>query len=156
MNKHHNQTKPCAHCGHRFHINPRVGHRHRYCAKPECRRISRARARKRWLKKNGGRKYFDGDANADRVRNWRKQNPRYWRREARVQMAKSKQYVLTKRLAAALRFVALQDSIDTHLALKIGMISHLSGATLQDTIAMELRRLMLRGHAILRGKKPKP
>jgi hypothetical protein len=40
--------------------------------------------------------------------------------------------------------------IDTHLALKIGIISELSGATLQDTIAKEIRRLMLRGYAILR------
>ena len=40
--------------------------------------------------------------------------------------------------------------IDTHLALKIGVISELSGATLQDTIAKEIRRLMLRGYAILR------
>jgi len=45
--------------------------------------------------------------------------------------------------------------IDTHLALKIGIISHLSGATLQDTIAKEMRRLTLLGHAILRGKLPK-
>ncbi|MDP1579572.1 MAG: hypothetical protein Q8M02_04805 [Candidatus Didemnitutus sp.] len=153
--RHQKTTRHCAHCGHRFLINPRVGHRHRHCDKPECRRVSRARARKRWLKKNGGRKYFDRLDNTDRVRTWRKHNPHYWRREVRVQMAKSKQFVLTKRLSAALRFVTLQDSIDTHLALKIGIISDLCGTTLQDTIAKELRRLMLRGHAILRGKKPK-
>lgn len=155
MNKHHTRTKPCAHCGHRFHINPRVGRRHRFCAKPECRRISRAKARKRWLKKNGGRRYFDGDDNAERVRSWRKRNPGYWRRESRAQAAKPKKFTLTKRLAAALRFVALQDSIDSDLALKIGIISELCGATLQDTIARELRRLMLRGDAILRGKQPR-
>ncbi len=40
--------------------------------------------------------------------------------------------------------------IDTHLALTIGIISDLTGATLQDTIAKEIRRLMLRGYAILR------
>lgn len=157
MKKHHtNKTKPCAHCGGRFHINPRVGTRHRYCTNPDCVHASRAAARKRWLRKNGGRRYFDREDNTDRVRTWRKKNPRYWRRESRVQRSKQNGFVLTKQMASALRYVALQDSIDTHLALKIGLISALSGATLQDAIAKELRRIMLRGHAILRGKKPKP
>ena len=156
MKKHHpKQTKPCAHCGHRFNINPRVGARHRFCAKPDCMRASRASARKRWLRKNGGRKYFGGKENTERVRMWRQRNPRYWRRRSRLQPIKRRGFVLTKRLSSMLRFVALQDTIDTHLALKIGIISHLSGATLQDTIAIELRRLMLRGHAILRGRQPK-
>lgn len=157
MNKHQPKlTKPCAHCGHRFTINPRVGHRHRFCAKPECARASRASARKRWLRKNGGRKYFDGKENTERVRTWRHRHPRYWRRKTRVQRSRRNGFVFTRRLASVLRYVALQDTIDTHLALKIGIISHLSGATLQDTIAKELRRLMLRGHAILRGLRPKP
>lgn len=156
MKKHHNKTtRPCIHCGHRFNINPRVGSRHRFCAKPDCIRASRASARKRWLRKNGGRRYFGGKENTERVRTWRHRNPRYWRRESRVQRSKRNRFVLTKSLSSVLRYVALQDTIDTHLALKIGIISHVSGATLQDTIAKELRRLMLRGHAILRGKKPK-
>ena len=49
-----------------------------------------------------------------------------------------------------MRYVALQDTIDTRLALEIGIISQLTGAALQDTIAKEIRRLMLRGYAILR------
>ena len=156
MNKHPKKiTKPCAHCGHRFNINPRVGTRHRFCAKPECMRASHAHARKRWLRKNGGRKYFGGKQNTDRVRTWRDQHPRYWRRKSRIQRSKRNGFVLTKRLSSVLRYVALQDTIDTHLALIIGIISQVSGATLQDTIARELRRLMLRGHAILRGRKPK-
>jgi hypothetical protein len=149
------QTRCCVHCEQRFNINPRLGARHRYCAKPDCMRASRANARKRWLRKNGGRKYYGGKENTDRVRTWRQQHPRYWRRETRVQRSRRHGFVLTKRLASVLRYVALQDSIDTHLALTIGIISHLSGAALQDTIAKELRRLMLRGHAILRARQPK-
>lgn len=156
MNNHHEPTRRCAHCGHHFHINPRVGRRHRFCTKPECVRVSRARARRRWLKKNGGRKYFKGGENTERVRAWRKRNPHYWRRETRVRNLKRNGFRLSKRLAAALRFVALQDSIDANLALKIGIISELSGAALQDSIAKELRRLILRGHAILRGKTHRP
>ena len=118
-------------------------------------RASRASARKRWLRKNGGRKYFGGKENTERVRTWRERNPRYWRRKTRRPRVNRGGFVLTKRLSSMLRYVALQDTIDTHLALTIGIISHLSSATLQDTIANELRRLMLRGHAILRGTPPK-
>jgi hypothetical protein len=154
-NRPRKQTRRCAHCGHRFSINPRVGRRHRYCAKPSCAAIRQTKARKRWLKRNGGRKYFRGAQNTDRVRTWRKKNPRYSRRESRIQRTRRNDFALGKSLSSALRYVALQDMIDTHLALKIGIISHLSGATLQDTIAKEIRRLTLLGHAILRGKPPK-
>lgn len=156
MKKHHSKkTKLCAHCGHRFIVNPRVGPRHKFCGKPACKHASKASARKRWLRKNGGRKYFGGKQNIERVRLWRQRNPRYWRRNTRMRRSGLNGFMLTKRLASMLRLVALQDTIDTNLALKIGIISHLSGATLQDTIAKELRRLMLRGHAILRGNKPR-
>jgi len=156
MKKHAVKTRRCAHCGHRFIVNPRSARRHRFCRKPDCVQASRASARRRWLRKNGGRKYFEGRDNAERVRLWRRRNPRYWLRESRVKSIREARFRLTKRLAAALRFVALQDSIDTQLALKIGIISHVTGATLQDSIARQLRCLMLRGNAILRGTKPKP
>ena len=71
-------------------------------------------------------------------------HPGYWRRSGRLTGI---------RLDAALRSVlkenALQDSIDTHLALLIGLIAHVSNLALQDTIAIEIRRLILLGHGIL-------
>lgn len=42
--------------------------------------------------------------------------------------------------------------IDARLALEIGIISEISGAALQDTIAKEIDRLTMRGYAILRGE----
>lgn len=141
MKKHHrNQIRRCAHCGQRFVVNPRVGKRHRYCSLPACVKASGVHARKKWLKKNGGRKYFDRSDNTDRVRSWRKQHPLYWRRKTRVRRRRRNDYVITKALAAALRYVGLQDMIDTHLALKIGLISQATGAALQDAIAKEIRR----------------
>ena len=157
MNKHrHKKTRCCAHCGQPFIVNPRVGKRHRFCTKPACAEVSRNLARKKWLRNNGGREYYDLSDRIDRVGTWRKKNPKYWRRRTRVRRRQCNDYVLSKRLAAALRYVALQDMIDTHLALKIGMISELSGCALQDTIAKEIRRLMLRGYAILRGQSVRP
>jgi hypothetical protein len=117
MNKHrHKKTRRCAHCGQPFIVNPRVGKRHRFCTKPACAEASRNLARKKWLRNNGGREYYDLSDRVDRVRTWRKKNPKYWRRHTRVRRRQRNDYVLSKRLAAALRYVALQDMIDTHLA----------------------------------------
>lgn len=156
MNNHPSKrTRCCAHCGQHFIVNPRVGRRHRYCSLPECVRISQAVSRQKWLKRNGGKKYFLDSNAKDRVQSWRKTHPRYWRKKSAEKRVKQPKYVLTKSLKAILGDVALQDSIDTNLPLKIGIISHLAGSALQDVIAKEIRRLMFRGHAILRGKIPR-
>ena len=156
MNDHHSkQSRDCAHCGAPFAINPRVGRRHRYCARPECVRISQAVSRRKWLTQNGGKTYYLNANAKDRVRTWRQDNPQYWKKKVGGKRAQETEFVVTKKLRAILRDVALQDLIDTNLALKIGIISHLTGTALQDVIAKEIRRLMLRGHAILQGKIPK-
>ena len=154
-NRYRKQTRRCAHCGQRFTINPRVGRRHRYCTKADCVKVSRATARRKWLRRNGGRKYFRGDITKNRVRDWRQLNPQYWRKTGRALHKRNGKLVISKGLSQMLGYVALQDSIDTNLPLKIGIISHLAGSALQDVIAKEIRRLMMRGHAILRGKIPK-
>lgn len=151
-NPHRKSTRCCAHCGQTFHINPRLGRRHRYCAKPACQRVRRAGNLRRWLKRNGGRSYYRGQENGDRVRHWRAAHPGYWRRGRHPKAVKFGA-VASKRLAAAAKLVALQNSIDADLALKIGLISELMGTALQDSIAKHLRRLILRGYAILRGRK---
>ena len=156
-NKHHKRrTRNCTHCGTSFAVNPRLGKRHRYCSKPECVKASRRASVKRWLKRNGGPGYFLGQHAKDRVRDWRRDHPRYWRRAERTKIRAGGRMVVTKQLAAALRYVALQNTIDPHLALGIGIISQLTGGALQNSIAAEIRRLMLRGYAILRGQSVRP
>ena len=152
INRHRTHTRRCAHCGQRFPINPRLGKRHRFCSQTECAKASRHAARRKWLRKNGGRRYFVGKETADRVRSWRQDHPQYWKRGRLTARARQANFVLTKALADAVRYVALQDTIDTRFALEIGLISRLSGAALQDTIAKEIHRLIVRGYAILRGQ----
>jgi hypothetical protein len=150
------QLRSCAHCDRPFAVNPRLGKRHRCCARPECVRARQGAAQKKWLKKwrkeHGGESYFAGRKNAENMRAWRRRHPQHQKRTRRHQGARSGAFRLTRKLKAALRFVALQDTIDTRLALKIGIISRLSGAALQDTIASEMRATMLLGRAILRGQ----
>jgi hypothetical protein len=106
------------------------------------------KAQKKWRRGPKGREYFKGSVNAHGVRKWRIQHPDYWRRSGRLSGL-----AIDAPLAAALREVALQDSIDTHLALLIGLIAQVSNLALQDTIASEIRRLMLQGHGILTKSK---
>ena len=149
-----NRSRACAHCGQRFVFNPRLGPLHRFCTLPKCAKASRCAARKRWLKKNGGKAYYLGGHNNDRVRAWRRRHPRYWKNCMQSKYSRRPDFALSKKLAEVLGYVALQDTIDTRLALEIGIISQLSGVALQDTIATEIRRLMLRGYAILGHTPP--
>jgi hypothetical protein len=102
-------------------VNPRLGKRHRYCAEPACARASRAAAQKKWLSKNGGKAYFTGEVHADRVRRWREHHPRYWQKEHPAKLTLPPETTLPKKLSAALRYVALQETIDTRFALEIGL-----------------------------------
>ena len=145
----------CAHCGHPFVVNPRRRKRHRFCSDPTCAQASKRAAQKKWLEKwrkeHGGVSYFSGKERAYKVRNWRRLNPQY-RKRTRLREGAPGGLRLSGKLKAALRSVALQDTIDPHLALVIGVISRLSGAVLQDMMARELRATMLCGYAILRGQ----
>jgi len=147
------KLRRCAHCGRLFAVDPRLKKLHRFCSRPACAKASRRAAQKKWLKSNGGKAFFRGMENVQHVRNWRERTPQYWKRNRRHHGARPGAFRLTRRLKAVLKSVALQDTIDTRLALEIGIISRLSGAALQDTIAREMRATMLLGRAILRGQR---
>ena len=118
--------------------------RQRYCSRPTCIKASRGAAQKKWLRKAANRDHFKGDVNQLRVQDWRTINPGYWRKKTRLG-----RYILRGKLAEMVREFALQDMIDTHFSLVVGLVSYLTQSALQDTIASEIRRLMLLGHGIL-------
>lgn len=124
-------------------MNPRVGDLHRFCSRPACAKASRVAAQKRWLRKERARSATD-NVDVIRTQQWRTAHPGYWRRKLRVG-----RYEVRGQLADVMREFALQDMIDTHFSLVVGLLSYLTRSALQDTIASELRRLMLLGHGIL-------
>lgn len=79
-----------------------------------------------------------------RMQQWRNLHPGYWRRKLRVG-----RYELRGKLADTTREFALQDMKDTQFSLLVGLASYLTQSASQDTIASEIRRLMLLGHGIL-------
>ncbi len=54
--------------------------RQKYCGKEACRKASKRASQQRWLQKPENRKYFRDDDNVERVQNWRKAHPGYWKR----------------------------------------------------------------------------
>lgn len=116
----------------------------------------RAVARRKWLNKNGGKFYFSRAISLHRVREWRRKHPKYWKKRRKICKVSSISGVTSKKLSSALRNIALQDTIDSDLAFKIGIISHITGVALQDTIAdLEKENLDLEVRlAALEQKKP--
>ncbi len=102
-------------------------------------------AQKKWLKKFQNRDHFRGIAGLENTRNWRQKHPGYWRRKIVIGGN-----ILEGQLADVVREFALQDMIDTHFYLVAGLISRISKSALQDTIANELRRLIVLGRGILK------
>lgn len=130
----------CAHCGRAFAVEPRVGRRHRFCSRPECAHASHLRAQRKWRRSPAGRDYYRDGESTLRVREWRRAHPGRGRRRDRA---------LPGPLAAVLREFASQDSMDPLLALLIGLVAERTNLAQQDAMAIALRQLILRGHAIL-------
>ena len=74
-------TFKCLHCNEEQRCDYRNRGRHRYCGERACRRASKAASQRRWLKRPGNENYFRGNANSERVREWRKAHPGYWRKK---------------------------------------------------------------------------
>jgi hypothetical protein len=148
--------RKCKHCQTFFAPDPRSAKRQRYCSKADCRQASKAASQHRWLQKPGNRDYFTGPAHVERVRQWRRAHPGYWRRQgSRVPYALQEdlrpQGTQKRHLDDGLSPHALQDSCFMQPTLLVGLIAHLTRLSLQDDIAMTARRLQQLGRDILCG-----
>lgn len=129
--------------------------RHFFCSAPECRRASKADSQRRWLNKPGNRDYFQGPDNVERVRQWRQTHPGYWKRSkspSRPSQPAPSQPLnpgTTSCNAPPSDLAALQDFALTEHPAFVGLISLVTGSTLQEDIATIGRRLLLQGQNIL-------
>ena len=79
------RRRKCLHCKDLFLPDYRNAQRQRYCLKPECRQARKRAAQQAWLAKPDNQAYFRDAQNAQRVRDWQKEHPGYWRHSARYQ-----------------------------------------------------------------------
>lgn len=137
-----------------------------FCLALECRRASKAASQRRWLRKPGNRNYFRDIQHVQRVQAWRKDHPGYWKRWKPVskpsQPAEAKEVnpVTISCNPTARDLATLQDFALTEHPAFVGLISMVTGSTLQDDIAAVGRHLLLQGNNILGlkcpGKNPMP
>jgi len=133
-----------------------------YCSAPDCRRASKAASQQRWLQKPANRNYFRDAENVKRVQAWRTAHPGYWKRAK--PRSKQVQHVENKLLdpettscnAAERNLPALQDFVLIDHPAFVGLLSMVTGSTLQEDIATVGRNLLLQGRNILGLQNPEP
>jgi len=150
--------RKCLNCKELFLPDYRSGQRQRYCHKPDCRKASKRQSQRAWLAKPENQNYFRDAQNAERVRQWQKAHPDYWKDTARyrgrtLQDGCPEQ---TPEQAPAAQEVTpispdrtLQDLCTMQTPLFVGLISMFVGSTLPEDIATSTRRLLIKGHDIL-------
>jgi hypothetical protein len=149
----------CLFCGMIFTADARNRGRQKYCTKPACRAAAKAARQRRWQQKPQNRNYFCGPIHVQRVREWRQAHPGYWRRHRRAPTALQdalapqpiEQTGLFDQSRVSAASPALQDALSQQNPVLIGLIAQLTDSTLQDSIAVTVRRLLELGHDILSG-----
>ena len=153
---HCSQTRrKCRCCNHLFVPDPRTADRQRYCSAPGCRQASKAASQRRWVGKNGNGDYFRGPEAVRRVQARRASHPGYWKPK---KPASAGAQVIAEQIATPAQSSCnvprelprtLQDECLTQTPAFVGLISMVTGSTLQEEIAATARQLLLRGRNIL-------
>jgi hypothetical protein len=146
--------RKCRHCK-VLYVPDRRNSRHQcYCSHPACRKESKAQSQRRWRQKPQNQDYFRGSENSERVRQWRKRHPGYWRKKKSapgepLQDICMSQAAQSEALAGADLSGALQDLFVMQPAVLVGLISTMTGSALQEDIAAATRALFRKGKDIL-------
>jgi hypothetical protein len=152
--------RKCRCCRKFFRPDYRNGHHQHYCPAPACRQASKVASQRRWRQTTFGRSYSRGKEAVFRVQEWRREHPGYWKkqrsRSGKGQAADSKQVnpEQTSRNVPRSDLRTLQDFCLTQDPAFVGLISMVTGSTLQDDIENTARNLLLRGQNILGLKIP--
>jgi hypothetical protein len=146
--------RKCLNCNELFLPDYRSGQRQCYCLKPDCRKARTRESQRVWLAKPENQNYFRDEKNAERVRNWQKEHPGYWKNTARyrrrtLQDGCSEQPPAAQAVVETTPSRTLQDLCSMQVPLLVGLISMFLGSTLPDDIATSARRLLIKGHDIL-------
>lgn len=151
----------CLCCNELHDVDRRNAGRQKFCAKPACRKASKAASQRKWNAKEENKDYFKGPENVARVRAWRVATPGYFRNrkphgpkgEIALQETLAAQPVDIERIETNLAQEAtdaLQDSCLARNPVFVGLVAVLSGLALQEDIASFSRKLLSRGEDILR------
>ena len=144
----------CLHCREFYVPDYRNRGRQRHCAKPACRKASKAHSQRQWLAREGNQNYFRSPDNSDRVKAWRREHPGYWRKKKpaggiALQDPCSAQKTQREPVTTPCVPPALQEACLMQPAVLVGLISMMTGSALQEDIARSARSVLARGLDIL-------
>ncbi|NOX35074.1 MAG: hypothetical protein GXP56_15320 [Deltaproteobacteria bacterium] len=142
----------CRNCNRLFVPDSRNKGRQKYCDKTECRKASKTVSQKKWLSKPENKDYFRGPENVERVREWRKKNPGYWKQSKKpiaLQDPLMAQHTEKIKDNSQVANCTLQDLLRVQPPVIIGLIANFIGSALQDDIALTLLRMQQSGQDIL-------
>ena len=148
------RKRKCKHCKELYLPDARNLHHQRYCSKVECRKASKKASQQRWASSEKGYDYFTNPDNSQRVKEWRKTHPGYWKRgvskpQNALQDVSPLQPHLNQSDTAKLTATTLQDLCSLQVPLLIGLIANLTGNALQDNIAETSQKFIDLGQDIL-------
>ncbi len=147
------RRRKCLHCKCLFRPDPRNRHHQRFCSKPDCRRASKAQSQRRWLSKAQNHDYFRGPEHVERVRAWRAAHPGYGRKPLQESSALQEhslaQTTDSNKKSTPLTADPLQELSRIQALVLMGLIAHLTDATLQDDIARATRHFQQLAHDLL-------
>jgi hypothetical protein len=146
--------RKCLHCGEFYRPDRRNLRHQRYCAKPDCRKQSKAASQRRWLQRPENQTYFRCPENCQRVKEWRERHPGYGRKKkaappAALQEVYHAEDPEAQGVSPSPRPDALQELCAMQPAMVVGLISMMTGSTLQEDIALTTRLLLRKGQDIL-------
>ncbi len=153
--------RKCRCCRKFFRPDRRNEHHQHYCPAETCRQASKVASQHRWRQTKFGRGYFRGEEEVRRVQEWRRAHPGYWKkqksRSGKGQDPDNKALISeqTSRNVPVSDLRPLQDFCLAQDPAFVGLISMVTGSTLQEDIALTTRKLLLRGQDILGLKIPR-
>lgn len=148
----------CLCCREIFIPNPRNRHHQKFCQKELCRQASKRHSQQVWLAKPENKDHFRGAANVERVRQWRKEHPGYWRRRNKKpdgalqdvchnQVAQAQEVAMIDPQDLFRR--TLQDVCRVQAPLLVGLLSQMIDSPLQEDIVGFARRMVAKGQDLL-------
>jgi len=154
------RRRKCRCCNEFFFPDYRNRDRQHYCGQPACRHASKQASQGRWCRKPTNRDYFCGAREVARVQAWRQAHPGYWKRE--VPRSGSAQVVAPQQVnpvqsscnVPGSSLGTLQDFCLPQHPGFIGLISLITGRTLQEDIVATARRVVEQGQNILGLRLP--
>ena len=153
--------RKCCHCGTWFKPHPRNASRQHHCMEPECRVASKRASQQKWWRKIPG--YYHGEVHVERVQEWRRNHPGYWKRKAtqtgpeppvalqdlihpqpvHEQLLMSLRNQLSEEISRP-----LQDLVTAQSHALVGLAAMITGEPLQEDIARVLTTCYERGQRI--------